>query len=324
MPNPPKILFTFCSGRCGTGSVAKYFEQYKEKYYTGEKDNFLAFHELLNGEMVGEMTPGTETLTNYNIRGFKNETVQRFWANKLANLHATGMFQEDRIYIETSHVLGKAGLMEFILQYINSVEGNMVKPEIYILFLNRNPLDTIASMYVRGDFHSLENRRSYYLEPSYSRNSLLYDAPTLPFNDDTSDLRLSHIAWYYWEMRVRQVMWMDFYAELFHPFLRIYELPVDDEFHSGMEELMGDMFRENVALDPIKENETIEPLKFNLPKVKEMISSKHQGLLLPFEGIGEEALVDFIDVFKEDFLNHFIHSQGLIIPEKEEDDGSIH
>lgn len=320
LPTPnPKLVFTFCSGRCGTQSISGYFSQVQE-----EKDTIG--HEFLQPDLTGEMTPGTDTLANYNCRGFRNRGVQDFWERKFTNVANLGAFQEHSLYVETSHLLGKAGLVEALLQQLTSISFLQVKPEIYLLFPARDPLDTIASMYIRGDYHSIENRRVWYLEPTYQRNLILYDAPDLPFDDSSEDMRINHIAWYYWEMRVRQTMWINLLMELFHPQIRVYQFRVDnkEEFKSEMEEIIGDVKRKKVELEQTSLNATPEFAREQLKDVKELIKNKHNKILVPFDGEGETALEEFIKQFKNDFYGHFIESQGIKLPTVFTEDESRH
>jgi hypothetical protein len=139
---------------------------------------------MLGWDQFGVNTPDVSHLTLFNSQG-NVEKVQDFWRQKLARI---ARFR-GKYYVETSHLLVKAGLIENIAPLIQA-------GRVHLIHLERDALATIKSFRSRFDFLNLGNMWMWYLDPDYPRN--LCDSKAL------AKLGINGIClWYICEMRLR-------------------------------------------------------------------------------------------------------------------------
>lgn len=171
-----KLVFTLSAGRTGTGFLAELFRR--------NLPGAEVHHEHLQWQAFGERTPDVSHLVRFNNEGF-TQYVGAFWDRKLRGILSSGA----DCYVETSHVLMKAGLVEALLSLPET-------HEIHLISQSRNFVPTLASYAQRFDFINLGNRYLWYLDPSY-RCNLVNPAPLL--DHGVVGIRL----WYLLEIEAR-------------------------------------------------------------------------------------------------------------------------
>ena len=172
-----KFIFTITTGRSGTAFL---YSLLKENIKDCE-----AYHEKIFGyDKFGVETPDISHLQTFNSKG--NTTyIKKFWKRKFDII----LKSDSKTYIETSHILAKAGLIEN-LEYLLP-HGN-----VYLINLKRDVIKTLLSFYQRCDFRNIGNDWMWYLDYNYPKNITkfsTYEAMKMP---DPS-------LWYYFEMQAR-------------------------------------------------------------------------------------------------------------------------
>ncbi|MGW8178136.1 MAG: hypothetical protein ACWGQW_05075 [bacterium] len=144
-----KSVFTFTTGRSGTAWLAEFFRQNLPQDST-------VLHEIFDPYAFGTVTPEVSTLMRYNEIGPSDPVVEAFWNYKAQTVHRA----EGDIYVETSHVLCKAGLIDYIELF----------PMPRVIFLKRDRKLVKASMQRRLDYINFGTIWLFYLDPRYGRN----------------------------------------------------------------------------------------------------------------------------------------------------------
>ncbi|MEH6604177.1 MAG: hypothetical protein V7711_01230 [Pseudomonadales bacterium] len=174
---PSKYVFTITTGRSGSVFLTDLLEQ--------NAPDSKVFHERTGYTAFGETTPDLSHFTLFNSVG-NVPKVRDFWKRKF---HHDSKIQKSN-YIETSHLLSKAGLFENI---------DLLQPmakEIHIIIMRRDIFKIVWSLYNRGDFANLGFTWLYYLDPRYPNKILLSDA----FNKHG---QVGWALWYVLEMFAR-------------------------------------------------------------------------------------------------------------------------
>lgn len=178
----PSLIFTITAGRTGTKWLSELI---------GRNLGIESVHEHVGVDDIGTLTPDIRTLRNFNTYGF-NSVVRRFWGARLARLPKGP-------YVETSHVLAKAGLLE-------ALEWHGMKATI--ICLRRDDIIAHAlSFAVRSDFLSITLMWQWYLDTFYPR---IIMSPDLQCGHPMLD----RIGWYIAEMLARQ----EYYRRLYPRF----------------------------------------------------------------------------------------------------------
>src|ERR1700674_19694 len=99
MPDLKDFIFTMTTGRSGT--------QYLAELLGHNLPDAECHHEFLQWDSFGVDTPDVSHMCLFNSKG-NIEKVVAFWDQKLKRIAAT----PHRFYVETSHMLMKAGLVE--------------------------------------------------------------------------------------------------------------------------------------------------------------------------------------------------------------------
>ena len=171
-----QFVFTMTTGRSGTAYLAELLG--------ANLPDVESHHELLGWDQFGVNTPELSHMTLFNSQG-NVEKVQEFWRQKLARIAATPR----RFYVETSHLLMKAGLIE-------NLAPLTAVGLVHLINLQRNPAATIKSFRARFDFMNKGNMWLWYLDPDYPRN---LSSPT-----ELAKLGINGIClWYITEVRLR-------------------------------------------------------------------------------------------------------------------------
>jgi len=176
MAEPRRFVFTLTAGRTGTASLAKLFE-----------GNFPAaecHHEIIGWDRFGLDSPDLSHMTLFNSQGNVPQ-VRAFWQRKFERVLASPA----ALYVETSHVLMKAGLME----NLDLIEDH---GEVHFVILQRDLFDTVMSYRNRYDFTNKSLWWLWYLDPRYPRN--IVDSTRL------AELGINGVClWYIFEVRAR-------------------------------------------------------------------------------------------------------------------------
>lgn len=144
------FVFTLTTGRSGTRYLATLLRQ--------NLPDAECHHEIHGWDRFGVDTPDICHMTLFNSQG-NVEKVQAFWRSKLQRIAATPR----RFYVETSHLLMKAGLVENLAPL---TAGGTV----HLIALERDPYATIVSFRNRFDFLGKASCWLWYLDPEYPRN----------------------------------------------------------------------------------------------------------------------------------------------------------
>ena len=157
------MTFVVSTGRCGTASITKFLSK-------SIKFKSVVRHEFINYLDYGVFTPDISCMGQYNHFGL-NKYVINFFKNKEIITQNDLIKNNILYYFEGSHVLSKAGLVDFVLN-----ENIPEKRKLYnFIFLIRNPIEIARSLIERNDMEKVENQRLWYLDTSYIKNNLKYN-----------------------------------------------------------------------------------------------------------------------------------------------------
>ena len=145
-----QFVFTMTTGRSGTRYLADLLAQ--------NLPDAECRHEFSGWGHFGVDTPDLSHMTLFNSEG-NVEKVQAFWRAKLRRIAA----RPRPLYVETSHMLMKAGLVE-------NLAPLTARGTVHLIALERDPYATIVSFRNRFDFWDKANRWLWYLDPDYPRN----------------------------------------------------------------------------------------------------------------------------------------------------------
>ena len=135
-------IFTHTTGRTGTAWLAELFR------LNTDAGEWVIHHERLNWYDYGINTPDIRQMRGYNEHGY--ESVKSFWTAKLVKIN-----KMSENYVETAHMLCKAGL----------IEACPMLGEHRIIRLWRPLEKVVTSMVKRGDYVGHGNHWFWYLDP---------------------------------------------------------------------------------------------------------------------------------------------------------------
>lgn len=148
--NPKHFIFTITPGRTGT--------LYLTNLLGANLPDCQAHHELIFGfDKFGVDTPEISHFHTFNSKG-NTTKIQKFWKRKLTKIGKT----KTRYYVETSHLLAKAGLVEN-LDYLKKYG------KIHLIILKRDLLKIILSLHNRLDLINIGSAWMWFLDPAYPR-----------------------------------------------------------------------------------------------------------------------------------------------------------
>jgi hypothetical protein len=205
------------------------------------EETAVVHHERLGFLNFGVHTPDLSHMTTFNTVG-NVAHIREFWQRKLAYDQA----ETAPVYIEMSHVLAKAGLLE----NLDLIDKNRA---VDIIVLTR-PIEDIVWSYVNHfDFVSYAFMWPFTLDPHYP-NTILKLRP-----EHLSPVRIAH--WYVCEMWTRAA----YYEQLLHnaPNVRFHHVSLTEVTdQSGADALIDRLFRDHRSTSfvmPPKANETRAP-----------------------------------------------------------------
>ncbi len=192
------FVFTITTGRSGTAFLAELL--------SANLSDAEVHHELLGWDQFGVNTPDVSHMTLFNSQG-NVDKVQDFWRQKLNRIAQSSA----SFYVETSHLLAKAGLIENLAPL--SRVGR-----IHLILLERDTFATIKSFRSRFDFENPGNMWMWYLDPSYPRN--------LCNSAEMVRLGVNGIClWYICEMRLRAAYYEKLLAQ--NPAIRFHRTSIE-------------------------------------------------------------------------------------------------
>jgi hypothetical protein len=150
---PADYIFTMTTGRSGTMFLANLLRE--------NLPQSVCYHEILGWDTFEVDTPDLSHMTLFNSKGNERK-VRLFWKQKLERVATT----LQPFYVETSHVLMKAGLLE-------NLRGLTTTGRVHLISLERDICETIKSFRRRYDFLNKENVWLWYLDPKYPKNLTL-------------------------------------------------------------------------------------------------------------------------------------------------------
>jgi hypothetical protein len=145
-----QFVFTMTTGRSGSAFLTELLAQ--------NLADAECHHEFLDWGDFGLRTPDVSHMTLFNSEG-NVEKVQNFWRNKLAII----LNSRTRFYVETAHMLMKAGLVENLAPLTRA-------GHVHLIDLQRDIAATIRSFKSRLDFFNKGNEWLWYLDKTYPRN----------------------------------------------------------------------------------------------------------------------------------------------------------
>jgi len=206
------FVFTVTTGRSGT--------LYLKELLEVNLSEIESHHEILWGfDKFGKETPDVSHFHEFNSGG-NTTKIMKFWMQKFSRIAKT----KSNYYVETSHLLAKAGLVENLGLLKNF-------GQVYLVLLKRDVLKTLISMHKRNTYLNVGNMWLWHLDPSYSKNIVNVE-PYKRF--ELQGLRL----WYIHEMRARA----EYYKQLLENDKGITIVDVDiDELNDnkGVEKFLG-------------------------------------------------------------------------------------
>lgn len=142
-----RFVFTATTGRSGTTYLAELLR--------ANLSDAAVYHERTGFFSFGTDTPDVSHFRLFNSAG-NVAPVREFWQRKQARICA----EEGGWYVETSHLLLKAGLLE-------NIEPLTEIGEITVIVLTRNVADTVISFVERQDFANYGFTWLWALDPRY-------------------------------------------------------------------------------------------------------------------------------------------------------------
>jgi len=151
-PRQPRrrFVFTITPGRSGTAYLAELLRR--------NLPRAEVHHERANYQSLGVHSPDASHFMLFNSVG-NVPPVQEFWRRKLGAI----MYGKGDSYVEVSHFLAKAGLLENI---------GLLGPDcdVHVIGLNRNIESVVWSLANRMDFANAGFTWLFALDPRYPRN----------------------------------------------------------------------------------------------------------------------------------------------------------
>jgi hypothetical protein len=184
------LCWTLTAGRTGTTYLYQLLRQ--------NIPDCAAYHERAgNATLYGVHAPDLQTMGQFNNFG-PNNNVLSFWITKFSLVLDELLANDRHYYIEMSHILWKAGLVEA------SLKMQRKYLQWHYIMLERDFYKTMLSFYHRYDFYAPSNLWLWYLEPTYKNNIV----PFKPFADhintsDREELGWALRLWYLHETRAR-------------------------------------------------------------------------------------------------------------------------
>jgi len=200
--NTSTFIFTVTTGRSGT----QFLTEFCEKNLTSAN----TYHERTNPLTFGFDTPDASDLMQFNNIGV-SQKVRRFWRTKFTRISK----EIGATYVETSHFLCKAGLVE-------NLDLVPVDARVRLVFLDRDTKKIVRSFVNRGTFRNFHWTWLSTLDPRWV-NVIIRPGWLSTYGP------MGYALWYVLEMKARAA----FYAEM------VDELPAVKFVRTSPDELGG-------------------------------------------------------------------------------------
>jgi hypothetical protein len=184
-----QFVFTITAGRTGSHFLAELL--------AANLEDAQVFDEIIGFAEYGLNTPDISQLASFNTFG-NSDSVRAFWKQKFERM----LDYPVRYYVETSHVLAKAGLIENIDLLIRH-------GQVHLVCLNREMIKSLLSYERNFDFYHKTMWWAWYLDPHYPRN-IVGSNPQLFEQFGNHGVAL----WYLCEMRARQAYYRQHFLSL--------------------------------------------------------------------------------------------------------------
>ena len=259
-----RLIYSISTGRCGTMFLANLIRA------NVPQETAVVHHERVGFLNFGVHTPDLSHMTTFNTVG-NVAHIREFWQRKLAYDQA----ETAQVYVEMSHVLAKAGLLE----NINLIDKSRA---VDIIVLTRPIEDIVWSFVNHFDFASYAFMWPFTLDPHYP-NTILKLRP-----ENLHPIRIAH--WYVCEMWTRAA----YYEQLLRDapnvrFHRVSLTEVADE--RGADGFIGKLFpdeRSRSFVMPPKANETRSP--YFPPAVRDEVQRICREISADFGGMAAEFI----------------------------------
>ena len=152
-----KFIYSITTGRSGSAYLTRLLEQ--------NACDSTIYHERTGWQMFGEVTPDLSHAMLYNSVG-NVERVKAFWDKKFR----FDSSHDQPTYIETSHLLSKAGLCENLPKLATQAS------KIHLIVLKRDIFKIAWSLFNRHDFANAGATWIFYLDPRAPNTILNSDA----------------------------------------------------------------------------------------------------------------------------------------------------
>lgn len=224
-----KFVFTVTTGRSGTVYLTELLQQ--------NLVDVTVYHERTGYLNFGVHTPDASHFTTFNSIG-NAANVRTFWQQKFERDLTT----PTEYYVETSHFLAKAGLLE----NLDILEQQAA--DIYIIILKRDMFDILWSYTNRFDFANLGFTWLFTLDYRYP-NKIVNPAPLVPYHAP------GYALWYIFEMFARA----EYYKLLFKDNKKVHLIDVElkDIIHDeGAKNFLDNFITLDTVKLPGKKNES--------------------------------------------------------------------
>lgn len=249
---PKKYIYCITTGRSGSVFLTELLEK--------NIPDSVVYHERTGWQLFGEVTPDLSHTMLYNSVGNVGR-VQAFWKKKF---RLDGRFAEST-YIETSHLLSKAGLCENLHALLESAQ------QVHLIVLKRDVFKIAWSLYNRHDFSNTGATWVFYLDPRH---------PNTIINSDyfTRHGELGCALWYVYEMFTRAEYYKLLLAHeqkiIFHD-VDLSDL-IQPDGAAGLLNALGCQPAEGTVTIPAKKNEQHNfPYEGQENLLRELIANSH-------------------------------------------------
>lgn len=172
-----QYIYSITTGRSGSAFLTQLLA---ENTYDS-----VVYHERAGWQLFGEVTPDLSHTMLYNSAG-NVARVQAFWDKKF---RLDAQFNQST-YIETSHLLSKAGLCENLPKLAKRAS------KIHLIVLKRDIFEIVWSLFNRHDFANTGGTWIFYLDPKVP-NTILNSGAFIDYG------QLGCALWYVYEIFTR-------------------------------------------------------------------------------------------------------------------------
>ena len=198
--SPRQFIFTITAGRTGSHFLAELL--------AANLDEARVFDEIIGFGEYGRNTPDISHLAEFNSHG-NSASIRAFWDQKMARI----LELETPTYVETSHVLAKAGLIE-------NIDLLTQHGTVHLVCLRRDMVKSMINYERNHDFVHKTMWWAWYLDPHYPKNII---EPNEQLFDAMGRVGIS--LWYLCEIQARQAYYQQQFQS--HPNLVFHDVQLE-------------------------------------------------------------------------------------------------